>query len=103
MRSLCCSFIEVRFGCLVPPQRKQAPIAPAHAGLALHRARRIAEYRRHAGYMGALPHGGLRGVRGKTAEELTVTSAVIVHAARRIECDRRERPHERPAQAKAVA
>src|ERR1700716_2615835 len=97
MRSLCFSFVEIRFGCpicfgcLMPPQRQQAPIAPAHTGLALHRARRLAECRRDAGYIGVLPHGGLRGVRGNTAEELTVTSAVIVHAARRIECDRRER------------
>src|SRR5205807_2458380 len=93
----------IPFGCLMPAQRKQAPIAPAHAGVALCRVRWIAERGGHLGSVGALPHGRRRGVRRETAEEFTIARAVVVDTARRIERNGGERPHERPAQAEAVA
>src|SRR5437660_495382 len=101
--TMACSSIGFGLLTLVCAQCQQTAIAPVGARFALWCRERCAERGSDLRGAMALPHARPRRIGRDTAIEAAVTLAVVGHAARRVQLDRFERAHERPAQAETLA
>src|SRR5215207_1156317 len=91
-----------RLRSLMGAQRRQPPVTPARAGIEARTVRGLAPFAQDRLHVRRLIHVGAGGRRLQAAVEAGVARAIVGHAARRIEVDGLERPHERPAQAEPV-
>src|SRR5262245_41686923 len=87
---------------LVRDQRGEACIAPARLGGVAQSPERLAARPDHLFRVLGLVDRGRRRIGLEALVEAGVARAVVGDAARRVELDRLDRAHERPAQAEAV-
>src|SRR5947207_6781627 len=94
--------VLLRGAALVRDQLDQAAITPARASVELGGGQPLPTLALYAAHERLVPSPRQLRLRHLVIK-LAVTFAVICHSARRVEIDRLERAHERPAQPKAVA
>src|SRR6202023_1140533 len=94
--------LELRLRLFVRPQRREPPVAPARARGKLLAAGRPAPFAKDARDVALAVDLGTAGRGLQAAVEAGVACAIVGDPAGRVELDRFERPHERPAQAEPV-